>query len=256
MSTRCLLAGLWLLLATSLSACSDAGDGDGAPASDVASELSDQPIAPDAPDDPAVADTADDGDDPPTLPDTAPDGNDAAGDASDVAAPDGQDDAPSDLDDDSPADAVLDSDTAADGDTLADGDADEGRCVGDEQCEFGHGCDDGQCVPLECHLGDYALGLADKPCPTGQICAVLLDPPGPLACVQFEQSCTFHSECPFGFRCEIGWCTLADCTIGQGDAGYGPRPCEDAGEICACMEDGPDLNGGRGVCVLDPLECS
>jgi hypothetical protein len=239
-------------LALAPSACSSrSDDGRGDAATDAVLELGDDTNGLDAPTD-GDAPEGDDGagdasaDAPPDdVPDTAGDPADTAGDPATDDVPDSPPDGPgADVPDGDAADAVTDADE--------DG---ASSCAVDEDCAFGDWCDGDTCVPLECHLGDYALGLPDRPCPESQVCERLLDPEGDFACVAFSQSCDFPSECPFGFRCVDGSCALSGCTVGNWDANYGPRPCADEALICACMEDGADLNGGRGVCVADPDAC-
>lgn len=241
----------------SLGACSDAATGTDEP-SDVRFDLHvDLDVAADAPSDTPDLDAATDVDVAPDVADEAPDVADAAPDEGDGdgSAGDAAEDAVTDPTPGDAQDVALDlaEDVAEDAD-LADA-SDLTGCVGDEECGFGQRCDVDHCVPLECHLGDYAEGIADKPCPAGEVCEVLVDPEGGYVCVAFERSCTFQSDCPFGFRCEAGSCALSDCTVGNEFSGYGPRLCEVPGDICACMEDGSEINGGRGVCVTDPLEC-
>jgi hypothetical protein len=253
----------WGLLAWLALACSsDSGGADGGP-SDVVFELSggdsgrpDTTADPDATDafdsegDGAAADTPSD----PGRSDTDAEPGDGAADETageggiDVGPDDGTGGAG-----DASEDGTLDDVDLADGD--ASDAADVQGCALDEECGFGYRCDVDHCVALECHLGDWAQGIPDKPCPEGTICDVLIDPEGSFSCVAFSRACTFQTDCPFGFRCEAGSCALSDCTVGNMDAGYGPRLCEGVGEICACMEDGADINGGRGVCVTDPVQC-
>ena len=71
------------------------------------------------------------------------------------------------------------------------------------------------------------------------------------ACESFEQSCTWNSDCPFGFECGAGaQCHPSECHEGgQFGEGYGRLPCP-AGQICM-FGDAVDLNHGNGWC--EPL---
>lgn len=159
-----------------------------------------------------------------------------------------------------PDDPVGDPTDLADDDSLLqDPASDVTACDTDAECPFGFRCEGESCLEVECHLGSGTLGIADKPCPDGQICDLLVDAEAEWqwVCQAFERSCVRNDDCPFGFLCTGGSCLHADCTVGTAaDLGdYGPRPCDEPTDICGCMEDGVDVNGGRGQCVTSPEAC-
>jgi len=195
------------------------------------------------------------------------DGDDAALDPDgpgDTAADDGvagEDPAPDTVPDTQEEDTVV-PDPVPDPDAV-DLPADEGEedapsdveACSEGTCDFGYQCVEGICVELQCHMGSYEDSLPDRPCPSGQVCDVLVSETATNVCVDFSRTCTYHSDCPFGFLCDTGDCVPAECTYGNELEGYGPRPCADLDEYCGCMEDGVDLGGGRGRCITSDSEC-
>ena len=154
-------------------------------------------------------------------------------------------DTPDDSSPDAPDREIADADAAPDADVAP-------PCE-PNTCPFGTVCDGQRCVEAECHRGDLDNQIPDKPCPDGALCVVPLDgehPPTYGSCEPFARECAYNQECPFGFLCIERTCVHADCHFGTDldSPGFGPRPCEEPNEICSCMEDGVDLNGGRGRC--------